>query len=111
MFGPSIPDDPASFARRRNREVSQIVGQSGKWSAVWKKRVLAWNAHLQRDRNKHSWAARILHYHGKDWLQEQRRMNSIGQWWSILAGRTGTRAQAGIVHKRWHDGVDLAAEA
>lgn len=28
---------------------------------------------------------------------------------SILAGRTCTRLIQGVVHKRWHDGVDLAA--
>jgi len=30
---------------------------------------------------------------------------------SALAGRTGTRAATGFVHKRWHDGIEYAKEA
>ena len=33
-----------------------------------------------------------------------------GQWSSVFAGRTGTRVFPGVVHKRWHDGVDMALD-
>ena len=101
-------EDVASFVRRRNRISAQHSKAMGTWSGVWRKRVTDWNDHLNRDRNASSWAAKTLHYHGKHWLQEQRILHAIGEWGSMLAGRTCTRAFPGIVHKRWHDGVDLA---
>ena len=36
------------------------------------------------------------------------RIHAVGQQSSTLAGRIRTRAQRGIVHRRWHDGVDVA---
>ena len=101
-------DDPATFALRRNRAAAKIATQSGRWSSIWRKQVANWNAHLQRPRNHRSWAYHTLHYHGKQWLQEQRITHAVGQRVSMLAGRTGTRAMPGIVHRRWHDGVDAA---
>ena len=71
--------------------------------------VTQWDAHLKRDRNDGSWAAKMLKYHDADWLQEQRRTHAVGEWSSLTAGRTRTRAQAGIVHRRWHDGVQMAS--
>ena len=44
----------------------------------------------------------------KQWLQEQRIKHSVGEHFSIHAGRTCTRAGKGIVHRCWHDGVDIA---
>jgi len=101
-------DDPATFAARRNRMAASVARRCGQWSQVWRKRVLDWSAHLNRERNHTSWAAKTLHYHGKHWLQEQRRIHATGASGSILAGRTCTRAGRGIVHRRWHDGVDVA---
>ena len=101
-------DDPTSFAQRRNRAAGRVARNQGKWSAVWRNRVINWSSHLQRDINANSWAAKTLNYHGKDWLQQQRIIHATNQYSSIFAGRTGTRAAPGIVHKRWHDGVDSA---
>ena len=75
---------------------------------MWRKRVIDWDAHLNRERNYESWASKTLHFHGKQWLEEQRAHHSVGQWGSLLFGRTGTRAMPGIVHKRWHDGIESA---
>ena len=101
--------DPASFVVGRNRIASRTATDCGCWSDTWRKRVTDWNAHLHREPNQNSWAAKTLHYQGKLWLQEQRRLHAVGQNGSLIAGRTGTRAEPGIVHRRWHDGVDVAA--
>ena len=103
-------DDPAAFAMRRNRAAAKVAAQRGKWSSLWRNQVTNWSAHLNRPRNHNSWASQTLHYQGKHWLQEQRATHSVGQWGSMLAGRTCTRAMPGIVHRRWHDGVDAAKE-
>ena len=101
-------EDPAAFVIRRNRAAASVARRRGLWSAVWKKRVIDWNDHLGRELNKDSWAAKTLMYHGKEWLQERRRMFSTGSSSSLLAGRTCTRASRGVVHRRWHDGIDIA---
>ena len=101
-------EDPAAFIRRRGREARRVANQSGSWSSVWRRQVTNWSEHLNRGRNAKSWAAQTLHYHGKQWLMDQRQIHSVGQWGSLLAGRTCTRVAPGIVHKRWHDGVDVA---
>jgi len=103
-------EDPAEFAHRSNRLASAAASQHGNWSRIWGKKVLDWNAHLQRERNQRSWAAKILHYHDADWLQNQRAIHAVGQYSSLTAGRTCTRAQRGIVHRRWHDGVSVASD-
>jgi len=101
-------ETPAAFVRRRNLIVSQAATSAGRWSNIWKSRVSKWSQHLNRPRNGNSWAAKTLHYHGKEWLQQQRITHAIGQFGSMLAGRTCTRSFPGVIHKRWHDGVDLA---
>ena len=104
-------DDFASFAARRNRVAAGVARRRGQWSSVWRKRVVDWDAHLQRERNQNSWAAKALKYHGKVWLQEQRRIHAVGEHSSVHAGRTRTRASRGIVHRRWHDGVEAAGQS
>ena len=107
---PHPGEDAESFVRRRNRAASGHAQQQGRWSNIWRKRVLDWSDHLERPRNHSSWASKTFLYRGKDWLQQQRRVHAVGEHSSLLAGRTRTRAFPGIVHKRWHDGVDTARE-
>jgi len=102
-------EDPATFVQRCNRSASAKAREQGFWSSVWRKRVIDWNDHLRREANRNSWASKILVYHDAEWLQEQRRIHAVGQQGSVTAGRTRTRAQKGIVHRRWHDGVDVAS--
>jgi len=101
-------EDPAAYVQRSNRIASTLAREHGKWSHIWGKRVIDWNSHLKREHNQHSWAAKILKYHGAEWLQDQRRIHAVGENCSLIAGRTCTRAHRGIVHRRWHDGVDVA---
>ena len=97
--------DPTYF-RRRHREISFECKRAGLWSLRHSRRVCAWNAHLNRPLNARSWAARLLHWHGEEWLAAQRLLHGT----SSLGGRTGTRAGPGCPCPRWHDGV-LAASA
>lgn len=94
-------EDPAIFVRRRNRAAARVAKQHGRWSTLWCKRVTSWHDHLNRPQNSSSWAS-------KTWLQEQRRVHAVGGHASFTAGRTCTRVSRGVVHRRWHDGVDVA---
>ena len=107
---PCPGDDVESFARRRNRAASGVARSCGRWSEIWRKRVVNCNEHLGRTRNQQSWAHKTLHYRDNAWLQEQRRIHAVGEYSSLTSGRTCTSAGQGIVHKRWHDGVDTALE-
>jgi len=102
-------EDVAQFLLRSHRFASAKAREHGYWSRTWRKRVTDWNSHLRRESNQDSWASKMLLYHGADWLQEQRRIHAVGQQGSLTAGRTCTRSQRGIVHRRWHDGVDVAS--
>ena len=97
---PTSGEGPVEYLRRRNRQATSIMNQYGKWSTRHCKRVVAWNDHLQRPRNQHSWAATLLKYRDEDWIDQQRRDNSTG-----TESRTCTRAAPGFVAMRWHDGV------
>ena len=107
---PRPDEDPAGFMIRCNRVAADTARNRGCWSNLWRKRVIDWSSHLHRDQNQSSWASKTLHFHGKAWLQEQRRLHAVGERTSLTAGRPCTRSFPGIVHKRWHDGVDTAME-
>ena len=56
---------------------------------------------------------KLLLFHNSDWLQAQRsrfvpESGSANTRNSVLAGRTGTRANAGKPLQRWDDGICLA---
>ena len=103
-------EDPEAFVHRRNHAAAYEARQQGRWSNLWRKRVINWNEHCRRVQNQNSWASKALQYHGKSWLQEQRRLHAVGEFSSLTPGRTCTRSFPGIVHKRWHDGVDTAMQ-
>ena len=106
-------EEADSYVRRRGRAARKQCSHHGLWSQQWFKRVIAWDEHLSRRRNFHTWAAKLRDYRGKTWLMQRRASfapstASIDSPASATAGRTGTRSFAGIVHTRWHDGVDFA---
>lgn len=101
-------EEPAGFVQRSSRLAAVKAREYGRWSHTWGRLVTGWDEHLKRPLNLHSWAAKMLKYHGAEWLQEQHILHADGESSSLMAGRTGTRAQSGIVHRRWHDGVDRA---
>ena len=106
-------EEPDRYVRRRGRLARGHCQQHGLWSAHWFARAIAWDEHLARPRNNHTWSARLRDFRGKVWLMQRRASFSpsgasiVGSA-SLLAGRTGTRAVHGKVQMRWHDGIDHA---
>ena len=103
-------EDAPEYVRRRGRAARKLCRDAGSWSSHWFSRVRNWDDHLARERNQHTWAARLQNYHGKQWLIDRRiaLAPASSASVSIFAGRTGTRAAPGHVFTRWHDGVDMA---
>ena len=109
---PNISEDPAAFCRRRMRLAHAKAKETGRWSDLWCRRFLEWDAHLCRH-HEHP-AYRIRETRDAAWLRERRtRFAHIStrhsQHWGMLAGRTMTTASAGHVAPRWEDGVAFAA--
>ena len=76
----------------------------GRWSSFWAGASKAWAAHLDNHKNDKHWACQI-HTHLSYGDMERRRLAfSRG----AKRDRTNTRAAQGHVHKRWHDGLELA---
>ena len=94
------PDE--EYFRRRHREVGVLCRGEGLWAHRWAKRVTEWEKHLQRPRNGHSWAAKLLKWRGKDWLSLRRLRFGVG---------TCTRLNPGAPCPRWHDSVSTAQAA
>ena len=106
-------ETPQSFCRRRGRAARALCRQMGLWSDRWFSRAAKWDAHLRRHPESASGA--LVAWHGNTWLRARRAQfvpSNPRSWmgWSIYAGRTDTRVRAGVVHQRWDDGVELAAE-
>ena len=93
---------PADHARRRNRLASAQIAKAGPWRINHYQRVLAWDAHCRRSRNKNSWASMLLDVRGESWLAERRAHCRMG---------TETRVNRGAPATRWHEGVRFAIEA
>ena len=92
-------EDPSDYVRRRHRAVSNIIAEHGAWNSDYCRRLISWDAHCRRERNRHSWAAKLVSYHGEDWLAMQRALVSQG---------SGTRALRGFPSTRWHEGIVFA---
>ena len=91
------------FNGRRARAVRLHVRPH--WSFIWYNQCDKWAKHLERHPNL--WPARLFAYRNALWLQTQRFL--VGSA-SILAGRTGTRANPGPVQRRWQDGLSFARQ-
>ena len=103
-------EEPAEYVRRRGRLARGLCQQQGSWSTHWFARARAWDEHISRAHNKHTWSASLRHFRGKEWLKQQRaNFAPCAGSASLSAGRTGTRAVHGKVQMRWHDGIDFAS--
>jgi len=89
------------FFPRRHRAASRLACASGKWSELWAKDVLSWQAHVQRRHDTNVWSPQILGWRGQEWLSIQRMWNS-----ALGESRTNTRVYRGHVHRRWEEGVE-----
>ena len=111
------------FVRRSSRTASSwIESHSTWWSRDWFLRSMAWNDHLRRDLERQlsfvlsnihsstcfSWASILFSWHAHEWLSAQRVFFSRSRSTGSLSSRPGTRSIHGIVHKRWHEGIEYA---
>ena len=109
---PWKPDETAEeHARRQTRQSSRLASQSGLWSKHWIDRALAWDEHVRRNHVGWEWNNKLLNFHNATWLCELRSQYVPSQSqrvspWTILAGRTGTRAMAGKVQPRWEESIN-----
>jgi len=104
-------EDIDHYCRRRLRLARSFATSVGKWSLLWCRRVLGWDAHVRRG-TKYHFCNNILTFHNNEWLQMQRSLytgiDDIRN--SLIAGRSGTRLNIGRPQQRWEQGVALARQ-
>ena len=114
---PRPGEDLIAWNRRRWRHAAKDMKSQGPWSSRWFNRSLRWDEHIERHPECIVGPLRV--WRGSDWLVERRQellpalpaIFSAGSYSrSSFAGRTGTRASSGCVHKRWHDGIEYAKQ-
>ena len=109
-------EDAEQHAKRQSRHSNALAKQAGLWSKHWFDRATAWNDHVRRDHVGLGWNKKFLEFHDSHWLREQRAVfaptaSSKRSPWTILAGRTGTRASAGKVQARWEESIEVASRS
>ena len=95
-YEPAPHADTTLFWRGRAKAAGNLANQSGRWSTLWAKAVVAWDDHLQRSRNSHSWANAITSLRDRDELAWRR---------ASFGGRPRTRVEATWTCRRWQDGL------
>ena len=109
---PRPGEDLFKWNRRRFKHAASFV-KSRLWSYRWFDRALRWDEHIER--HPEFFVSCLRSWRGREWLIERRAENMpilarVASRLSIHAGLTRTRASAGCVQKRWHDGVDYARQ-
>ena len=61
-------EEIGEYCRRRGHNAGVVARCEGRWSMLWRQRVLAWDDHLHRDRNKSSWAAQLVAFKDRKWF-------------------------------------------
>merc|ERR1712224_921472 len=90
------------FHQRRTRIANSIARDTGLWSKIVQKRLCNWFDHVER--HPESWISRLLRTNAESWL-ESRRLPFVNGRWTLRAGRTCTRANAGYIHIRYENGL------
>ena len=101
---PARGEDMASYVKRRSVACGRLAIEWGRWSRLWAKDNVAWEAHILRAHDPKNWCLPLRQWHGEDWLQQQRFDNSFASHW----GRTRTRSHPGHPATRWHEGIRSA---
>ena len=103
------------YCRRRLRQARNVSQQIGLWSNLWCKRVINWEDHISRGERNNHFCTRLLKFHGRSWLWQQRTdyvpensQNANGTRNSLFSGRTGTRMNIGRPQPRWQEGAAIA---
>lgn len=106
---PEPHESVSEFVRRRGHLAGGLCRSHGLFSSRLKDRVSKWDAHVRRAPSHP--AAKLLSFHGDEWLSERRiellPFNTLSSWTST-AGRTGTRCLPGLVVRRWNQAVQHA---
>lgn len=92
-------ETPADFQVRRNRQIARVRKTS--WKERVKQRSLQWYAHLRRERNGASPAAKLLRYKDAQFLTTMRILTRP----SGNARGSGTRANQHAIQPRWEEAV------
>ena len=93
----------AYFLRVRLQS-GRLASKMGKWSGYWAGAVKAWHLHLERGVKRVYWPSDLYQFQSLNFLEDRRLKLSRGR----KLDRTGTRVMQGHVHKRWHEGLELA---
>ena len=85
------------FWKRKKTAGRKLAGDIGFWSEIWRKRVLEWDAHVERSIDRGHINAMLRQWHDSTWLQARRLewVYSSGGRNTPFAGRLGTRAFGG----------------
>ena len=106
---PRVPcESDHSYFSRRSRLTTSTCQRMGLWSRLHGSCVISWSDHVKRHPSESHWPAVLLDYRPPSWFADRRL--ALGSS-SSQGGRTGTRATAGGVARRWADGVQYAREA
>ena len=97
---PHPHEQAPDFSNRRHRAASRITHKTGRWSDLWAQDLMKWQAHVQREHDPGAWSPQLLKWHGHEWLQLQRWLNS-----ATGESRTNTRGFRGHVYRRWEEGL------
>ena len=92
-------EDAVTYVRRRNAAMTNLISRDASWNLDYCNRLAAWDAHLHRPRNKHSWPSKMVGFQASEWLEAHRAMRHCG---------TGTRVSRGGPATRWHEGIEFA---
>ena len=108
-------EDSEQHAMRKGRLASQLAKGAGLWSKHWFGRALTWDEHVQRSRSVCKWNQSLCAFHDIGWLRELRSAYAAinparSNPWTVLAGRTGTRAGPGRVQPRWQEAIQKARD-
>lgn len=105
----------ARYHSRRCNIASTAVRKTGEWSTKWALATLTWEDHEKRNTSGLLWSSLLSSTRNSTWLQERRALfvpkTSIrAAGWTVLAGKTATRARPGGPAVRWEDGCAAARE-
>ena len=94
-----LPDEAfEAFYRRRGNETAALVKKFGCWSRMWANALIGWADHLERDRNAHTWAAKLSKVRPLEELPLRR----------THFGRPQTGASSGFIRRRWWESLEPA---
>ena len=96
---PQPDETPERFVRRRGSSISALQKKMGCWGKRWASAIVSWAEHLERPRNRETWAARVSAIRPLSELEERRQ---------VFGRRPHTRVGSGFIRRRWFESVAIA---